>query len=236
MRDKCNLKIALLVTLISMSSLLSPSIHAQSISLGPSAGVQLSEFVFKSKNTADQTTTTDFAIGYHLGVSVNVMMHNHIDLQTGLCYSAKGFLLKEEERGATGQLKGHLGYIELPVNVIFKTGEEAGNRFYAGIGGYVGYGIAGNLAFTSDPPGSVLLSGEVGSIRWGSDKNSQFRRLDAGVNLLLGYQLKNSFFATAQATKGLLNIAADQHDEITKNNITLRFTIGYLFKIKNKNY
>ncbi|WP_315821067.1 porin family protein [Paraflavitalea speifideaquila] len=153
-------------------------------------------------------------VGFNAGVNAEIPIADEFYLQPGLLFSSKG--AKADNNSDT---KVNINYLELPVNVVYKTILGTGNLLL-GAGPYAAYALGGkiktnngnvDLEFDSNlKPGEILKYGYT------------FKRFDFGANLLVGYEFSNKFSAQLNAQLGLANISPkidglDKKDYRTKN-------------------
>jgi hypothetical protein len=137
--------------------------------------------------------------GFHVGGIADIPLGN-FSLQPGLLYSTKG---------ASGST---LGYIEVPVNLLYNTGSGSGKFFFGG-GPYLGYGVSAS-----------------NGNKFGSGTND-IANPDFGLNVLAGYRLESGLAFSAGYGLGLANLNNDKSSgNITvKNNVT-SLSISYFFQ------
>ena len=138
--------------------------------------------------------------GFHIGGLVDIGLSDVLSLQPGAFYSTKG--------GGSGTL----GYIEIPVNVIYSTGSGDG-KFFFGAGPYFGYGV------------SVSDGGKFGS------GTNDIANPDYGVNVLGGYRFGSGLSFNVNYGLGLANLNNDKSsgNYTVKNNV-FAISVGYFFQ------
>lgn len=105
-------------------------------------------------------------------------------------------------------------YLQVPIQVQYRN-----NGFFAAVGPYVGFGIAGKFK-----------AGDFDeSIDFGNTEDDDFAPLDFGAGVELGYEF-GSLRATASYNLGLSNIIPSDvaGDESAKNNV-IGIALAYLF-------
>ncbi|MCB0530904.1 MAG: PorT family protein [Saprospiraceae bacterium] len=139
-------------------------------------------------------------------------LSDNLGLGVGLQLCGKGF--KVEDTGFEGKAKPL--YLQVPVQFFYQN-----NGFFAGVGPYVGFGIAGKAE--SD--------GDSESIDFGNGTEDDWAPLDFGAGLELGYQF-GSVRATASYNLGFANVVpgdyADVFDISIKNTV-IGIALAYLF-------
>ncbi|HEY0245372.1 MAG TPA: porin family protein [Mucilaginibacter sp.] len=142
-------------------------------------------------------------------------------LQSGLGVTNKGSVLHDGALSTTT----HLTYIELPLNVLRKFTFTDIGKFYIGAGGYIADGQNGHFDYLTPSSSSTEY------VRFGNDND--FRKIDAGLNFLTGFELNNKLTFDVQYSFGLNNIASDPQKNTGITNIRNRLFslgLGYLFK------
>lgn len=151
-------------------------------------------------------TTTKGVSGFNAGVVADIGITEMFSVRTGLDVQSKGAQLANNN--VTGTLTANPLYLEVPVtfNVNFPLG--AAVDLYAGAGPYVAMGVGGKLKSTGALWGYAKDSNEP--IKWGSDNNSDLKRMDAGLNVGGGLKFNNRFGVHVQYGIGLVDISTDK--------------------------
>ena len=170
-----------------ITTFLTTTIFAQSkTSFGIRAGVNFQNL--NGKDAEGDKLENKLKTGFNAGVNAEIPVGIDFYLQPGLLFSTKG------AKANAGDATTNLSYVELPVNFIYKP-ELGTGRMVLGFGPYVGYALSGkykNGAIESD-------------IKFG-DQLDELKRLDAGANLLAGYEFNNKLSFQLNAGLGLLDI------------------------------
>jgi hypothetical protein len=215
-------KIILLATLLSMFAVCS---YAQKSSAIIRGGVNFANVSNKDNGGYDDSK---MLTSWQAGVIGDFNLTEFLAIQPGLLYSSKG--IKFEGNGET--LTFNPQYLELPVNLVFKTPTGA-TKFFAGAGPYVAMGVGGKfkgegtvdferkIDFSDDDP----LTGEE------EDAGAfKVRRFDYGLNGLVGLEVSNMVF-TANYGLGLAKIQSGSNssaDDANKHRV-LSLTLGFKF-------
>ncbi|HEY0274293.1 MAG TPA: porin family protein [Chitinophaga sp.] len=195
-------------------------------------------------NNNDGSTDKDKTLAaWHAGLIVDLPLSPILSLQPGVFYSSKGSKI---ERGSSGSVTDpyykfttNPQYIEIPVNFVMKVplGDDR-NKFFAGIGPYAAFGVAGKNKWKSSL-GSVSASGSS-SIKWDDDSPlntgdsnqgyDKYKRFDWGGNVMVGLELSN-FLVSAEYGLGFNKIYSGTDDQSNDNgkNRVFRVSVGYLF-------
>ena len=215
-------KVILLATLFSMFAVCS---YAQKSSAIIRGGVNFANVSNKDNGGYDDSK---MLTSWQAGVIGDFNLTEFLAIQPGLLYSSKG--IKFEGNGET--LTFNPQYLELPVNLVFKTPTGA-TKFFAGAGPYVAMGVGGKfkgegtvdferkIDFSDDDP----LTGEE------EDAGAfKVRRFDYGLNGLVGMEVSNLVF-TANYGLGLAKIQSGSNssaDDANKHRV-LSLTLGFKF-------
>ena len=147
-------------------------------------------------------------------------LKNDFWLESGIGIAGKGSIVYRDALTTTT----HLTYIEVPVTLLRKFTFTDIGIFYTGVGGYISMGYRGKITY--ETPGSSTSD----FVRFGKDND--FRKFDAGVNILAGFEFKNKLTFNMAYSFGINNIASDpqQDSGITViRNREFSVGLGYLF-------
>jgi len=167
--------------------------------------------------TDNDGTTTEGVSGFNAGLVADIGITEMFSIRTGLDVQSKGARLMNNN--LTGKVTANPLYLELPVtfNVNFPLG--VASSMYAGAGPYLGVGVGGKIKSTEALWGYAKDSDEP--IEWGSDNNSDLKRLDAGLNVGGGVKFNNRFGVHVQYGFGLVDVSTDK-TELFYNKINNR--------------
>lgn len=175
--------------------------------------------------------------GFHAGGIADISLAENFSLQPQLLFIMKGTKqkgYKETIAGVDVNIPGSkltLNYLELPVNFLYKHEVGAG-KIFVGAGPYLGFGISGKSKVDdSDADGKVKFDGKKSEDIEAGDEDMHLKRIDAGANVLAGYELKNGLLFSVNYSLGLTNI--DPDGAKSKNNY-FGISVGYLFNAKKK--
>lgn len=153
---------------------------------------------------------------FHVGANVEFPVAEDFYLQPGVLFSLKGATENASE-GVPADF--NLSYIEIPVNFIYKPDLGTG-RMLLGFGPYAAIGV----------DAKYKLGGMSEDIEFGNEPG-KLRRIDAGANLLVGYELANNFSFQLNAQLGLVNLESrgpgDSNSKL--NNTGFGLSFGYRF-------
>lgn len=204
--------------------------NAQTAQVGVSAGITSSDMYGEVGGNA---VGGDSRRGYSFGMFVNApIKKTSISFMPGIYYVQKG----------NTQLKNNnvdnwtaLRYAELQANFVYNTNGPKGNNFFIGGGPSVGANLPSNFVSKSivrDPLKSDYWLRSETKINIGNEANSNFRFLDYGVNLLMGYRLKCGWALSFNYNAGLRNLKPMATGDDYINNHVMGLHLSYL--VKNK--
>ena len=199
------------------------------------AGVNLANVTITDGGAVDDAKMlTSFQVGF-IG---NVPITPYIAFQPGLVFTGKG---TKSQSGSTTdntyyRATSNPYYIEIPANIVFKSGSSGYTRFFAGAGPYLGIGVAGKVKSDGKVLGTSFHSEK--NIEWSNDDPSTLnyeegagfgimKRFDYGLNGTAGIETKSAVisvnygFGLAKLQSGSNSSADDKN----KHRV-LSFTIG----------
>ncbi len=166
-----------------------------------------------AKLTTDESGTTSKSISsFNAGLVADIGITEMFSVRTGLDVQGKGGKLMNNSFGTYTE---NPVYLELPVTFTVNFPLGASTKLYAGAGPFVGVGVAGKAKLLDTPAG---VADYDRNIEWGSDDNSDRRRVDAGLNVAGGLQFNNRFGIHTQYGIGLVNTIPGQNADSRKNN------------------
>ena len=192
------------------------------VSFGIRAGVNLQNINGKDGN--GDKLENKLVPRFQGGLVVDIPLADQFYIQPGVLYSGKG----AKEKGTDNNVS--ISYIDVPVTFLFKPLLGTGHMLL-GVGPYVGFGIAGNVEDENENERKVKFENEVTLLQAQTDP--YFRRLDAGANLLVGYEMSSKLSIQLNAQLGMAKINPEITD-LNDNKWALRNTgfglsLGYRF-------
>lgn len=204
-----------IVTLIATGAQAQTMVKTGGSGVGIRAGVN-----FQNLNGQDEDGDDldfDMMTGFHAGLTFDLPLGSSgFYLQPGVLYSRKGAEIDN-------QTKIKIGYVEIPLNFIYKPILGTGNMLL-GFGPYVGIGIGGKV---ESPGGDADI--KFNSDYDMSDPAPQFKRIDGGANLLAGYEFANKLSLQLNAQLGLMKINPKPYDNASVKNTGFGLSLGYKF-------
>ena len=192
-------------------------------------GMNLSNMLVKDD---DETYSKDFKLkpGFHVGITVQIPKSGLVSFETGLIFSQKGFLSKEENtyQGEQYTYKSTITLYYLDIPLLVKFSFEVGDVIiFAEAGPYLGIGLTGNMKTKYTYPGGE--DKESDKIEWGSDEDDFFKRLDYGLTFGAGVVLFKALQFGLYYDLGLANISTYSDDGTKIKNRVIKISVGYRF-------
>ncbi|TGE26969.1 outer membrane beta-barrel protein [Hymenobacter metallicola] len=204
------------------------------VTFGPRVGLNVAD-IAQDPGDGDEKADTKMLFGPQVGLTLNAQFGN-LSIQPSLLFSQKGFQTKEEETFSGTTFKSEtslrLSYAEIPVNLVYTTGETEGFQIFAGP--YIGIGIGGKYKYEYSG-GGINESGDDKikfANKYGDDDTEYVRTLDLGLNAGVGYKAGP---VQAQLGYGLgfsnliPNSEDDKEPESKVKNRVFQLSLSYFF-------
>jgi hypothetical protein len=192
------------------------TVNAGRTTFGLRAGVNFQNI--NGKDRAGNELENNLSTGFHAGVNAEIPVGTGFYFQPGVLYSMKGSKWAND-----AHIK--LGYVEIPVNFIYKPVLGTGNMVL-GFGPYVAFGVNGTVEDPGGNSADVDFNKELDL----SNLSPQFKPIDAGANLLAGYEFNNKLSVQLNAQLGLVNVNSDFPNDPTRwRNTGWGLSLGYRF-------
>jgi Outer membrane protein beta-barrel domain len=199
-----------------------------SVSFGLRGGINFQNISGKDVN--GNKLSSDMLTGYNFGINAEFPLAPQFYFQPGLLFSQKGAKNLQPTPGETAFSTIKISYVELPLNLVFKPALGQGHMLL-GFGPYVALGVAGNANVGSGQDMDIKFQNTVAD----SDPNNvvYIRPVDAGANMLAGYEFRNKVSFQLNVQLGLVKINADYdkiaNDETIAKNTGFGLSLGYRF-------
>ncbi|MBK9718142.1 MAG: PorT family protein [Saprospiraceae bacterium] len=209
----------------------SNSNSANHVQFGIQTGIQ-----FQNINGSDANNnklSNDLLIAFNAGLTLTFPIAPEFFVQSGLYYSLKGATGEEIDFGVVMKRNIKINYIELPIHLLYKP--MLGNgHLILGIGPYLALGISGKVKFEGGGASLTQTIKFKNSVSLTDPGNySYFRPLDAGADLIAGYEFSNNISFQLDAQLGLLKINPKYEfandSKTSAKNTGFGLTIGYHF-------
>ena len=200
-------------------------------SFGLRAGVNFQNITGKDED--GNKLENDLLTGFNIGINAEIPLAPQFYFQPGLLFTTKGAKSEDLILGQTIKGKINIYYVELPLNFLYKPMMGQG-RLLMGFGPYVALGVGGKATYEG---GGSSLSEDIEfkkTVKL-SDPDDVFyvRPMDAGANLLFGYQFANKVSIQLNAQLGLTKINPEyegaSNDRTEAKNTGFGISLGYRF-------
>ncbi|GGX03281.1 porin family protein [Aquimarina muelleri] len=199
-------KTLIFVVLVSFS--LITIAQEEDVRFGVKTGVNLANI------SGDNTEGFEGRTSFHLGSVVEIPITDKFAFQPEVSYSSQGDKFKNNLLGLSAKTTMKLDYINIPL--IAK------------------YYVIQGFTLQAGPQIGFLISAkskvEAMDVNKETDIDDNFKSIDFGVILGLGYQLDMGAFFDARYNIGLSNINdAASFDDVKQKNSMAQFSVGYKF-------
>ncbi|MDP4265192.1 MAG: porin family protein [Bacteroidota bacterium] len=231
------MKKKILVFCLMIIGLLTSSAYAQKSEAILKAGLNLANVSITNNGGIDDAKTL---ASFQVGIMGDLNVAPFLAIQPGLIFTGKGTKSQSGTEGSANWYKATTNpyYLELPVNIVFKT-PTGPVKFFAGAGPYLAMGIGGKNKVNGAIAG-VDFSSEK-SIKWSNDdpttlnqeEGSGFgimKRFDYGLNGLAGIETKKVVLF-ANYGLGLAKLQSGSNSGADNNNKHRVFSIGAGIKL-----
>ncbi len=206
------------------------------VHLAPEVGGNLNNLY---KLSDDYQTSNQLKVGFNAGVMVNVELGKRLSLEPGVRYIMKGGEVTSTSNVGVTTMehkeKLTFHYVEMPLNLVYNSGDWGTNRFMIGAGPYISY-----LANAQDKTKDILTAPEGKTVSQGQrqlpvgdpDKGQNVRNYDAGAGGFIGYQMKSGVYVKGGAEVGLLDLQKHSNSigqtGLYDRNYNFLLTVGYM--------
>ena len=190
----------------------------------------------KVKYEGDYSSSKKMKVQPGAGIVAQYAFSKTLALRSGIGYLQHGVKLTFNRTSgdpAEPTIKGistmKLNYVQVPVNILY-THSLLGLEIFAGGGGFINYGIGGQVKSNATISyGGVIeeISSETKPFKSGDD-GENFKKADVGVSAIAGVKFSNGLFANLGYQLSLTNSVPKAEDGKYKNR-GLQLTIGFLF-------
>jgi opacity protein-like surface antigen len=185
------------------------------------------------KDGNDDKLENDLLIGFNAGFNIEIPVAPDFYLQPGVLFTRKGTKSEDDVFGSAFESKVKISYVGFPLNFIYKPTLGQG-KLLLGFGPYVALGVGGKVEYNG---GGANVEQDIKFKRnvSASDPDDVFylRKLDAGANMLAGYEFSNKLSFQLNAQLGLLDInpeyEAVSNDKTSWKNTGFGLSLGYRF-------
>lgn len=200
--------------LVASMSLFAFGAKAQ-VSFAPEVGLNLFN---QTQKLGSAELSPDSKVGFKAGGVVNIPVVAGFYVQPGVFYSTKGFKYSSDLLGIKTESSTNLGYIEVPVNALYRFDLGNAGGIFVSAGPYAAFAVNGK---TKTTVASIETKTDV---EFGSDAG-ETKRFDYGLNAGLGYETPWGVYVRAQYGLGLANLS--NVDNGTVKNKGFQFSLGF---------
>jgi Outer membrane protein beta-barrel domain len=195
---------------------------------GPELGVGICNMHF-APATGFTSANTSAQVSGKIGGIVDFGLNRKGYIQTGIYLTRKGqsrsfsFYTSDTLNKAVDQTLT-INYLEVPLNLLYKTGIQGKGRFSLGLGATASYIIGGRDKYRAY---GYINGGPIEEdVNVKITERKPLAMFDLGVNLVGGYEFPTGLFVRAFFTTGVKDIGLGS--EIDKNRVW-GITAGYFF-------
>ena len=196
------------LTLITLLVLSATIVFAQAPKFGFKAGLNLNNV---STNDHDLKHELAGRTSIHLGVITDFSMSKSLSFQPQVLFSGRGAKIDHGDHKDVYAFNS----LEIPLNFTYR--KNASKGVFLGVGPSLGYNLSGKVKGDHDSEDIVFGSGD-----------GEIKRLDLGLNALIGYQFSNKYFVSTNYSSGLSNWS-NESNSTWKNNI-VGISVGFFLK------
>lgn len=207
--------------------------HAQ-IRVGLYGSASLSKSSFTKEEGVVTTTKPVYAPA--AGLILDIPLSSEFSIRPSLGFIRKGIKAKAtaSEMGIISSIKSDvkMNYAELPVLFTYKK-QLGSSTFLIGAGPSAGVGLGGKVKTESFIEGipEPIFSYEENPFKKSDHIEQPFKRFEFSGAGMLGVELKNGLFFSANYLHGFSNISGDAPDYKFRNR-TVSVSVGYFFGAK----
>lgn len=202
-------------------SLISFAVSAQTrTSFGIRAGINFQNI--NGDGPSGSSLDNKLKVGFLAGVNAEIPVGDDFFVQPGVTYAVKG------AKDDNSDDKINIGYIEVPVNFLYKP-ELGTGRLLLGVGPYIAFGVNGKVKSNSGDE-DIKFKNTITAAEAVADP--YLKRIDAGGNLLFGYEMSNNLSIQLNAQLGMVKINPKIEgitDQSSWKNTGFGVSVGYRF-------
>jgi hypothetical protein len=184
------------------------------LSINPEVGYNAANMDYTIPTTKLDTRTLH---GLKIGATADVDIYKGLFFEPGIFYSAKG---TQTVNAVTSIL--HVNYLEVPLDLGYRFDMGKPGAIFVTAGPYLGFGLNGHykdfLSIDSD-------------IKFGSNA-TEYKKLDVGMNVSLGYVSPIGIFIRGSLSKGFTNLS--NVAQTTLKNYVWGVSVGYAFQLNER--
>ncbi|MEO7924817.1 MAG: porin family protein [Chitinophagaceae bacterium] len=171
-----------------------PILSRGQVNIGLRAGMNFASIRFQ-----DFSPHKRLLRGLNAGLTMDIPFDENWSFNTGLNYSGKGVIHgRTFSTGRVDSFTIRLNYIEVPLTIAYKLSPGNANSLVLSGGPTIGYGFNGRIR--------IIHSNRDPTIHLHQKETDQYKRLEVGINLCVGYEIMNRYGIRFDYSRSLLNI------------------------------
>ncbi len=214
--------------------------NAQSMAIGPEAGVNLSTMTYKHNGA---NNSGEYLPGLKVGGVFDIGLSRMLSLQPGLLFQMKGYkndftstvVINNLSYQQTQEQTLRANYLEIPLNLQLNLDAGPG-YFFVGAGPYAAFALGGTVdskttrTLAMGTEGTSTTTETSHSLNVGDNvATDDVMGTDVGLNINTGYRWNSGLFLRGNAGFGLMNIQPGGDDMNSLHNFSVALSVGYLF-------
>lgn len=208
--------------------LLATQLVAQQRTFSVRGGFNYSTITYEDNNN-DYSDNMDVVPGSHIGVLAQIPVKRNVIIETGVILNMRGFIYEDVMNiGGTNfdvKTTGTSYYLDIPVTYR-PSFRWKRNQMYALVGPYIGIGFGGEIEMEATSGNNTVS--QTDDIVWGSDANSDLKRVDYGLTLGIGYVYRSKLLFGLNYDMGFANLSPTGNNGETIANSSINIHIGYI--------
>jgi hypothetical protein len=167
--------------------------------------------------------------GFTVGGIAGVRLFKNISSETGLSFYQKSYRYRSiPTPDYTANVLFRLNYITLNQNILVNIKGKNGLSFSTGFGAFVATALSGR--YIADNLTIIGFTHEEGNLKFGNSEFHNFKRLDAGLNILVRSQYKNIHLTMQYSPSFISHVPSSYNNgDYTEKLRSVSFTLGYEF-------
>lgn len=214
--------------------------NAQSMSIGPEAGVNLSTMTAKYNGVEN---SGEYLPGLKIGGVFDIGLSPMLSLQPGLFFQMKGYkndfsstvVINNLTYNQTENATVRANYLEIPLNLQLNINAGPGD-FFVGAGPYAAFAIGGSISTKTSRTLAIGTDGTTTTTEHSRDlevgenaATDDIKGTDVGLNLNTGFKWHSGLLVRGNAGFGLMNIQPGGNDMNLLRNFSVALSVGYMF-------
>src|ERR1700741_3045086 len=175
--------------------------HSNKTNFGFRAGVNFQNI--NGKDEDGEKLKNDILTGFNIGFNAEIPVAPDFYFQPGVLFTTKGAKNEEIILGQSVSSRIKISYVEIPLNFLYKPLLGTGHLLL-GVGPYVAFGVGGSTRYEGsgfDETQDLKFQNTVKTTD--PDNVTYMKRIDAGANLLAGYEFNNKISIQLNTQLGL---------------------------------